>query len=114
MDRTAEALWSSWRIDCRGLWAGGWIGEVPFFDRSNDVGSYLVATPSTTPPNPQLTRTGTPQSLHMLDYMASPEEVAGMDEMQAAVWTQQQGLADAIDWVVRCACAVLCVRWVVT
>lgn len=50
----------------------------------------------------------------MLDYMASPEEVAGMDEMQAAVWTQQQGLADAIDWVVRCACAVLCVRWVVT
>lgn len=39
----------------------------------------------------------------MLDYLASPEEVAGMDEMQAAVWTQQQGLADAIDWVVRCA-----------
>ena len=64
------------------------------------TGSFLVATPLF---KLQLTRTGTPQSLHMLDYLASPEEVAGMDEMQAAVWTQQQGLADAIDWVVRCA-----------
>jgi hypothetical protein len=56
-----------------------------------------------------LTRTGSPQPLPLPAFLAAPE--AAVDEMQASVWAQQQGLADAIDWVVRaCVCFVLGLR----
>ncbi len=52
-----------------------------------------------------LTRTGSPQALPV--PAALGEEA--VDDMQASVWAQQQGLADAIDWVVRVS---VCIFWV--